>query len=695
MKRFFIILFASLLCITCHAQKKMFEKAVSAGRTPDGYYVIRNNGGKKIKFEDLKEYAKNNGYLVGKATMKDISRFGDTDETVETFEFLPKDEYPSFIYSNIKQTNASFLSNTQNEATAYGFMGWENGSLFHPYSNVKWSGEVSNGFVEGKGVGYVLDASSKIVFVEGTFENGFPYGETMTTIYDSKDFSRYFIRDNVVTTSAVVGKMSDGMAMIEKNGVYGFINQEGKIAITPQYGKVFQEFVDGQAIVLIDGKESVIDRKGNFVDYSQHQKQLFAEAVEINKQGVRYYNENDYANAFELFKKAAQQDNAAAQNNLGNCYYYGHGVIQNYGTAVSWYGKAAEQGDADAQNNLGNCYYLGNGVAQSNNTAVAWYRKAAEQGNAEGQYNLGNCYWNAIGVEQSYDSAREWLGKSVEQGNEKAIRALSELRQLLDVKVNNYKLVKTEDTWEYMDDYYFNRLFTVLVNGKQLSSSIGEDMYVKILDEHDYDGDGKNECLINKWSGGNGIESIEYSMVYYNVTTKDLEEIPLDDDYWSEDPKAVLRDGKYEIVCKAGINTKTYVYNQGEIELISDVDAVSKEAVKTFTMEDVFGVDNVSDLPDYRFIDGDDGYGAYEYEYYDWDGDGVNEQLEFMSDTSHAYEYGTVMSLTIIWSNGKKTDVGGGEQIAILKSKSKGMPDVLFSDKYLVKWNGKKYVPAS
>ena len=47
---------------------------------------------------------------------------------------------------------------------------------------------------------------------------------------------------------------------------------------------------------------------------------------------------------------------------------------------MKWYRKAAEQGDAKAQNNLGVVYDRGEGVPQDDAEAVKWYRKAAEQG---------------------------------------------------------------------------------------------------------------------------------------------------------------------------------------------------------------------------------------------------------------------------------------------------------------------------
>ena len=90
---------------------------------------------------------------------------------------------------------------------------------------------------------------------------------------------------------------------------------------------------------------------------------------------------------------------------------------KNSAKAVEWYRKAAENGDATAQNNLGVCYEYGTGVTLSKATAAEWYRKAADQGDADAQCNLGYCYENGIGVEKDVIKATEWYQKSAEQGN--------------------------------------------------------------------------------------------------------------------------------------------------------------------------------------------------------------------------------------------------------------------------------------
>ena len=137
--------------------------------------------------------------------------------------------------------------------------------------------------------------------------------------------------------------------------------------------------------------------------------------------------EQDYKQAVAWYRKAAEQGYARAQCNLGVCYKNGQGVEQDYMQAVAWYKKAAEQGDADAQCNLGYCYDAGQGVDQDNKQAVEWYRKAAEQGNATAQCNLGICYKNGQGVEQDYMQAVAWYEQAAKQGNEKAEGNLNDL----------------------------------------------------------------------------------------------------------------------------------------------------------------------------------------------------------------------------------------------------------------------------
>ena len=83
----------------------------------------------------------------------------------------------------------------------------------------------------------------------------------------------------------------------------------------------------------------------------------------------------------------------------------------------------ANQGDADAQLNLGNRYYNGEGVPQDYKQAVYWYTKAAEQGYASAQFNLGLMYGNGQGVPQDYKQAYIWFSLAAANGEENAVKA--------------------------------------------------------------------------------------------------------------------------------------------------------------------------------------------------------------------------------------------------------------------------------
>lgn len=128
------------------------------------------------------------------------------------------------------------------------------------------------------------------------------------------------------------------------------------------------------------------------------------------------YNTGRYESAFEHFSEYAKMGNATAQYYLGEMYYYGKGVFQDYAKAVEWYRKSAEQGNADAQCSLGYMYTFSKGVSSDYTKAVEWFRKSAEQGNAIGQNWLGDAYRDGRGVSQDYAKAVEWYRKAAEQG---------------------------------------------------------------------------------------------------------------------------------------------------------------------------------------------------------------------------------------------------------------------------------------
>ena len=168
-----------------------------------------------------------------------------------------------------------------------------------------------------------------------------------------------------------------------------------------------QSEADRQALAQLRAKAEDGDAQSQF--------ELGA-AFSLGKLGLT----TNYVEAVKWFRKAADQNHAASQSNLGVCYALGQGVPKDEAEALKWYRKAAGQGNAGGLVNLGNCYFNGQGVAKDDVEAVKWYRKAAEQNDAVAQNNLGACYSKGEGVAKSDAEAAKWYRKAAEQDNTEA-----------------------------------------------------------------------------------------------------------------------------------------------------------------------------------------------------------------------------------------------------------------------------------
>ena len=61
------------------------------------------------------------------------------------------------------------------------------------------------------------------------------------------------------------------------------------------------------------------------------------------------FNNGQYTNAYKAYRKLADQGNADAQYRLGQMYYDGKGLPQNFSKAVIWLQQAAENGHVPVQ----------------------------------------------------------------------------------------------------------------------------------------------------------------------------------------------------------------------------------------------------------------------------------------------------------------------------------------------------------
>jgi TPR repeat protein len=117
-----------------------------------------------------------------------------------------------------------------------------------------------------------------------------------------------------------------------------------------------------------------------------------------------------------LFQVGAEHGNPAFMNKLGDAYYSGEGVPQDYAKAREWYEKAAAKGHDGAMVDLGLLYENGQGVPQDYAKAREWYEKAAAKDNAVAMNVIGTFYELGRGVPQDYAKAHELYEKAAAQG---------------------------------------------------------------------------------------------------------------------------------------------------------------------------------------------------------------------------------------------------------------------------------------
>lgn len=131
----------------------------------------------------------------------------------------------------------------------------------------------------------------------------------------------------------------------------------------------------------------------------------------------QFYKAKQFGQAFEKYYPLAKQGNPEAQYCIGNMFYKGNGVKQNFKEAFEWYLKAAAQNLPEAQYNLSQMYYYGKGTEINDQQSLHWVMKAAQNGVSYSQLNLSARYRSGKGVMQDCSQAVYWVSQAADQGN--------------------------------------------------------------------------------------------------------------------------------------------------------------------------------------------------------------------------------------------------------------------------------------
>lgn len=132
----------------------------------------------------------------------------------------------------------------------------------------------------------------------------------------------------------------------------------------------------------------------------------------------------------------AKGGDAAAMNEVGTWYYTGKHVKQDYAQAYEWWKKSALKSDIRAIANFAMCYQLGRGVERDSIDAIRLYIKSIKEGNkallkqriesasriAFDAMLVGECYENGYGVKKDYVKAADFYSKAACKGSVDGMR---------------------------------------------------------------------------------------------------------------------------------------------------------------------------------------------------------------------------------------------------------------------------------
>lgn len=151
----------------------------------------------------------------------------------------------------------------------------------------------------------------------------------------------------------------------------------------------------------------------------ENEKEL-SQADDLVSKGKTFLDNQEYHDAVECFRLAAQMRNAHAMYYLGLCYEKGLGVDKNPLAAQTYYGDALALGYKDAEKAWERAF-------RKNEKKYRQMLQYARQGDSRFYIHVGRMYRDGYGVERDAEKARYWLRKAADRGDRDAQRELQEM----------------------------------------------------------------------------------------------------------------------------------------------------------------------------------------------------------------------------------------------------------------------------
>ena len=145
--------------------------------------------------------------------------------------------------------------------------------------------------------------------------------------------------------------------------------------------------------------------------------QLISFQAYANDDARNAYSKGDYAVAFQLFHKEAEEGKPESQFRLALMYREGQGTVKNLQKAIEWHKKAVQQNYRPSIHELGVTYLYGYGTNANQTKALEYFEKGHELNYALSTEALARIYIDGEGgAEIDFNKGMPYLMRSIEDG---------------------------------------------------------------------------------------------------------------------------------------------------------------------------------------------------------------------------------------------------------------------------------------
>lgn len=277
MKKILLAIVLVALSFSVAAQEDIFNAALKQYRKENETYQALNAKKKDISIREVMEYAKWKRYIVLNYQSATIIKFGDFRDVVYKVDFLTNsDECDRYVFNRYFNENKK-LGELKTKGYVWFLFAYPN--IKSEKIQVKWSGPVREGWIDGSGVGYYR-RGDEIYYLSGNFNKGlltddatFGVGYYDALLHDA--FVEPALRPNEknkMSKYKVCCKgYSEDMACVLNDKTYSFLNRNGELV--GSYNKVESLYKNGVATVVnTKNIEMIVDKGGRLVDYTARQK---------------------------------------------------------------------------------------------------------------------------------------------------------------------------------------------------------------------------------------------------------------------------------------------------------------------------------------------------------------------------------------------------------------------------------------